>query len=189
MKTVAAKLYEGMFLVDSALAASDWQGVNDTISSILTKVGAEIVSINKWDDRRLAYDIRGKSRGAYILAYFRVDGSRITEIERAVQLSEQIMRLLVLSVEDLGEGYLAKETSEVTAQEAAPADLPQAPPATVDAEPAAAPVVEQAAATDAEPEAERKADEAPAVEQTSAGSVEPESGPVGTEETEAEKSR
>ena len=68
MKTVAAKLYEGMFLVDSALAASDWQGVNDTISSILTKVGAEIVSINKWDDRRLAYDIRGKSRGAYIHA-------------------------------------------------------------------------------------------------------------------------
>ena len=171
MKTVAAKLYEGMFLVDSALAASDWQGVNDTISSILTKVGAEIVSINKWDDRRLAYDIRGKSRGAYILAYFRVDGSRITEIERAVQLSEQIMRLLVLSVEDLGEGYLAKETSEVTAQEAAPTDLPQAPPAVVDAE----------------PEAERKADEAPAVEQTSASSVEPESGLVGTEEAEVEK--
>ena len=171
MKTVAAKLYEGMFLVDSALAASDWQGVNDTISSILTKVGAEIVSINKWDDRRLAYDIRGKSRGAYILAYFRVDGSKITEIERAVQLSEQIMRLLVLSIEDLGEGYLAKETSEVTAQEAAPTDLPQAPPAVVDAELGA----------------ERKADEAPAVEQTSASSVEPESGPVGTEESEAEK--
>jgi small subunit ribosomal protein S6 len=179
LKTVAAKLYEGMFLVDSALAASDWQGVNDTISSILTKVGAEIVSINKWDDRRLAYDIRGKSRGAYILAYFRVDGSRITEIERAVQLSEQIMRLLVLSIEDLGEGYLAKETSEVMAQEAAPTDLPQAPPAAVDAEPAAA--------TDAEPEAERKADEAPAVEQTSASSVEPESGLVGTEEAEVEK--
>ncbi len=158
MKTVAAKLYEGMFLVDSALAASDWQGVNDTISSILTKVGAEIVSINKWDDRRLAYDIRGKSRGAYILAYFRVDGSRITEIERAVQLSEQIMRLLVLSIEDLGEGYLAKETPEMTAQKAAPTDLPQAPPA---------------AATDAEPEAEKKADEAPAVEQTSASSLEP----------------
>ena len=178
MKTVAAKLYEGMFLVDSALAASDWQGVNDTISSILTKVGAEIVSINKWDDRRLAYDINGKSRGTYILAYFRVDGSRITEIERAVQLSEQIMRLLVLSVEDLDEEYLTMETQ---AQEAAPTDLPQTPAPAVDVEPVAAPVVEQEAAPDAEPEpeAEKKADEAPAEE--------PESGPVGTEESEAEE--
>lgn len=117
MKTVAAKLYEGMFLVDSALAASDWQDVNDAISSILDRVGAEMVSIKKWDDRRLAYDIMGKSRGAYILAYFRVDGTKIAEIERAVQLSEKIMRLLVLCVEDLDEEYLSKDTPESETQE------------------------------------------------------------------------
>jgi small subunit ribosomal protein S6 len=105
-----------MFLVDSALAASDWQGVNDTIRSILEKVGAEIVSVNKWDERRLAYNIKGKSRGTYILVYFRVDGSQVAQIERAARLSEDIMRVLILSVEDLDERYLTKQSPATSAQ-------------------------------------------------------------------------
>lgn len=134
MKTVAAKLYEGMFLVDSAVAASDWQGVNDRIRSIMEKVGAEIVSMNKWDERKLAYDIMGKSRGTYILAYFRVDGSKIAGIERAVQLSEDIMRVLVLSVEDIDQQHLSKETPATAVQSQAPeqAQAPSDEPVDVD---------------------------------------------------------
>jgi small subunit ribosomal protein S6 len=130
LKTVAAKLYEGMFLVDSALAASDWQGVNDTIRSILEKVDAEIVSVNKWDERKLAYDIRGKSRGTYILAYFRVDGSKVAEVERAARLSEDIMRVLILSVEGLDEKYIAKETPALRAERRASEDAEQFPGST-----------------------------------------------------------
>lgn len=97
-----------MFLVDSALAASDWQGVNDTIRSILERFGAEIVTTDKWDERKLAYDIKGKSRGTYILVYFRVNGERITEIERTFQINENIMRVLILCVDDLDEKYITK---------------------------------------------------------------------------------
>ena len=82
------RLYEGMFLVDSALAGSNWDGVNQTIKTILDKADAEIVSIKKWDDRKLAYEIKGKSRGTYILCYFRADGGKIKDIEKSVQLSE-----------------------------------------------------------------------------------------------------
>jgi len=99
LKTVTKKLYEAMFLVDSALAASDWDGINTTIKSILERVAAEIVSIRKWDERRLAYAINGKTRGTYILCYFKADGQRIREAEREIQLSEQIMRVLILCAE------------------------------------------------------------------------------------------
>lgn len=116
MKTVTAKLYEGMFLVDSALAASDFDGVNNTIRGILERAGAEIVSMKKWDERRLAYDINGKSRGTYILAFFRVDGTKVGEIERAIQLSEQIMRVLILNVDAMGEEHMEKETPAMMAE-------------------------------------------------------------------------
>ncbi len=104
------KLYEGMFLVDSSLAGSDWDGINEAIRKILKKAKAEIVSIAKWDDRRLAYDIKGKSRGTYILSYFRVDGGRIKEIEKSVRLSEKIMRVLILSAERFSQEDIEKET-------------------------------------------------------------------------------
>ena len=97
------KLYEAMFLVDSEQAASDWDGVNDVIQKMLQKADAEIVFKDKWDDRKLAYEIKGKSRGTYILCYFRADGQKIREIERAVQLSERIMRVLILRAEGMSQ--------------------------------------------------------------------------------------
>ena len=45
METIvnSKKLYEAMFLVDSAEAASNWDGINKLIMSIMEKAGAEIV--------------------------------------------------------------------------------------------------------------------------------------------------
>jgi len=100
LKTVAKKLYEAMFLVDSALAGSDWDGIISTIKGILQRADAEIVQLRKWADRRLAYEIRHKTKGTYILCYFRADGKRIREIERSVRLSERIMRVLILNAEN-----------------------------------------------------------------------------------------
>lgn len=113
METVTKKLYEAMFLVDSALAAQDWDAILDTIKSILERGEAEIVSLRKWAERKLAYPIDHKSRGTYILCYFRADGSRIRNIERTVQLSERIMRVLILNAEDRPLENMEKENVAV----------------------------------------------------------------------------
>jgi small subunit ribosomal protein S6 len=88
-----------MFLVDSALATADWDGTLAMIDNILKRADAEVVAIRKWGERKLAYDIERKQRGTYILAYFKVDGRRISGIEKDVQLSEKVMRCLVLTTE------------------------------------------------------------------------------------------
>jgi small subunit ribosomal protein S6 len=116
LKTDTKKLYEGMFLVDSALAASDWDGVNANIKTILERSDAEIVSIKKWDERRLAYEINKKLRGTYILCYFKADGRRIREIERNVQLTEKIMRALILSTESMSPEDIERETPAMSAE-------------------------------------------------------------------------
>jgi small subunit ribosomal protein S6 len=125
LATIAEKkLYEGMFLVDSAKAASNWDGINAAIRRILERAGSEIVSMKKWDDRKLAYDIRGVGRGTYILTYFKADGGKIQEIEKAVHLSENIIRVLILSTEQMSKEDIEKDTPAARAdkekQKAAP---------------------------------------------------------------------
>ncbi len=110
MGTVTKKLYEGMFLIDTALAAADWDGVLGMIRKLLEKNEAEVVSLKKWEERRLAYDIQGKSRGTYILSYFKCDGDKLVGIERDAQLSEKIMRILVLKADELTAEEINKET-------------------------------------------------------------------------------
>jgi len=110
LETVVKRLYEAMFLVDSAEAASDWDGVNDRIRNILERAEAEIVTVKKWDERKLAYEIAHKDRGTYILCYFRAQGSKIKQIERDVQLSEGIMRVLILRADSMSQEDIEKET-------------------------------------------------------------------------------
>lgn len=114
--TAEKKLYEGMFLVDSARAASDWDGINAAIRKILEKAKVEIVSMRKWDDRKLAYNIRGIERGTYILCYFKAEGQKIQEIETSVRLSEKIIRALILSTEQMTKEDIEKDTPAAKAE-------------------------------------------------------------------------
>ena len=98
METAVKKLYEGMFLVDST-QASDWDRVVKTIKKLLDRSDAEIVSIRNWAEKKLAYEINHKSRGTYALCFFKADAEKIKNIEKDVQLSEQIMRVLILGTE------------------------------------------------------------------------------------------
>jgi small subunit ribosomal protein S6 len=115
------KLYEAMFLVDSAEATTDWDGVTAAIKGILEKASAEIVSIKKWDDRKLAYEINGKGKGTYILCYFKAEGSKLRDIEKDIQLSERIMRALILcaehrQIEDIETGSIPQTAAETRTQ-------------------------------------------------------------------------
>ena len=98
METAVKRLYEGMFLVDST-QASDFDAVVKIIKKLLDRSDAEIVSIRNWAEKRLAYEIDHKSRGTYVLCYFKADAEKIRNIEKDVQLSEQVMRVLILGTE------------------------------------------------------------------------------------------
>ena len=152
METMAEKkLYEGMFLVDSGKAASDWDGVNAAIKKILDRAEAEIVSMRKWDDRRLAYDIRSTSRGTYLLCYFKVDGQKIQGIEKSVQLSENIIRVLILSTEQMTKEDIEKDTPATKTEkekEKAIAERPQKAEVSEQSDQQEEPAAEQALTSD-----------------------------------------
>jgi small subunit ribosomal protein S6 len=133
LETVAKRLYEGMFLVDSAQAAADWEGTLSFIDNILQRADAEVVSMRKWQERKLAYDIDHKTRGTYILCYFNASGERIAGIEKDVLLSEKVMRVLILTTEKrpaaMIEADLKSEPESKPAGAPAPAPVPAAVPA------------------------------------------------------------
>jgi len=174
LETVAKRLYEGMFLVDSGLAAADWEGTVGVIENILKRADAEVVALRKWGERRLAFEIAHKSRGTYILSYFRADPQRIAGLEKDVQLSEKVMRVLVLGTEKRPADVLEADITGVT-KEAEPKAAEGAE--TAAAEKAEKPGAEEKPAQEASAEAapsapEETAAEPPAPETVAAGSSE-----------------
>ena len=93
-------LYEGMFLFDPTFGAS-FENCETEIRRLMDRAEAELVFCRKWDDRRLAYRIKGRKRGVYVLIYFKAKAEKIVPLERDAQLSEDILRLLVLRADDV----------------------------------------------------------------------------------------
>lgn len=96
---MAVNVYEGMFILDSNRYARDAAGVSGQIPDMITKLGGEMLASRLWEERRLAYPIDGHRKGAYWLAYFKLDSGQIAPLTRQCQLSESILRTLFLKVE------------------------------------------------------------------------------------------
>jgi small subunit ribosomal protein S6 len=132
MSETRTSTYEGMFLFPQTVAA-DLQSAVDHITEILSKGEAELISLCKWDERRLAYDIKGNKRGVYFLTYFRCDAHKLAQIERDARLSEKLLRSMIVRADHLApEQMAAMEGRQQLADEIA---LRQVQP--VAAEPAA----------------------------------------------------
>ncbi len=93
--------YEALFLLNANYATGSWDAAKSEVEHILHRANAEILHLRKWDERRLAYEISGNKRGVYVLAFFKCEGPKVAGIERDVQLSENIIRVLVLKADHL----------------------------------------------------------------------------------------
>lgn len=90
------RTYEGMFLLDAARAAKDWDETRSLVTNVLERYGAELLLHDRWDERKLAYPIKNQRRGAYYLAYFKASGEAIREIRHDLHLTEGVLRHMIL---------------------------------------------------------------------------------------------
>jgi small subunit ribosomal protein S6 len=66
---------------------------------MIEKLGGEMLVSRLWEERRLAYTIKGQRKGAYWLTYFRLEGDRLAELRRQCQITDDVLRVLFLKVE------------------------------------------------------------------------------------------
>jgi small subunit ribosomal protein S6 len=94
-----ANVYECMFLLDPNKVAGDVPGAAKQLQTVLERNHAELLASRPWDERRLAYPVKGHKKGLYYLTYFRTDGKNLVGLERDLALSELVLRYLVLYVD------------------------------------------------------------------------------------------
>ena len=135
------RTYECMCLLDNREVRKGWQPLKDAVTAQFTKHGAKILSSRRWDERRLAYTIRGQHRGTYLLFYFACDTQALAAIRRDMQFNEAVMRSLLIECAEVPQ--TAFEPEAAFDVNAIPADdAPPPPPVEVVVAPEPEAVVE-----------------------------------------------
>jgi small subunit ribosomal protein S6 len=88
-----------MMILDSNRYTRDPAAAAAQVSAIIEEAGGEVLVSRLWEERRLAYPLKGHRKGTYWLTYFRLDGPKVAEIRRRCYLSENILRVLFLRVD------------------------------------------------------------------------------------------
>ena len=91
-------LYEGMFILDSAKYSRDTAGVVAEVEELIRSHGGQIEISRLYEERRLAYAIKGHRKGTYWLTYFRIDGPPISPLTKQCEINDTILRQLFLKV-------------------------------------------------------------------------------------------
>ena len=148
--------YEMIYIIDTGLEDSARKELVEKVSALIENNGGEIEKVDEtWGKRRLAYAIDYKTEGWYVLVTFKAPVELPRELERNLQINENVLRYLVVKLEEKRSAVKprANRPAPVAApveEEAAPA-VEEAPVAVEEAAvEEAAPAAEEAAPADAE---------------------------------------
>ena len=92
--------YEVMFFVRPDVEEADLDKLIEGFSNNITTGGGEIKSVEKMGRRRLAYTVRKFNDGFYVLLTILAEGKLITEIERRLRVSEQVIKFITVRMDE-----------------------------------------------------------------------------------------
>ena len=130
--------YELTYIIDTALEEEARKELIEKISSLIAQNGGEVEKVDEtWGKRRLAYPINDKPEGYYVLVTMQAPAELPKEIERNLRINENVLRSLVIKVEEKKHSVKPRPVRTPVAapvQEAAPEEATAAAPVETPAE-------------------------------------------------------
>ncbi|RMH32861.1 MAG: 30S ribosomal protein S6 [Acidobacteria bacterium] len=74
--------------------------INETLKKAIEAQGGSVVKIEDWGKRKLAYEIKHKHEGRYVLIELEGSGKEIAELERRMRVNDKIMRFITVRVDE-----------------------------------------------------------------------------------------
>ncbi len=84
----------------------DLESTTTKVEKIITDLGGKIDKKDNWGKRKLAYEIKKQTWGIYVIYEIEIDPSKVRAINDKLNITEEVMRFLIVSLEDIR--YLKK---------------------------------------------------------------------------------
>lgn len=140
--------YEAVYILDPDLGDEQITAVTNRYKGLVESNGGQVQKIDVWERRKLAYEVKGRNEGIYVIMQFTGQANVEAELRRVFQISEDQIRSMIVRLDE------ENPQAAPTAQAAPAAQAVPAPAAeTVAVQPASAPEATAAPEETAVPEA------------------------------------
>ena len=87
--------YEMLYLLNNDLTEEAKAQLVEKYEGIVTKMGGNVLSTDKWGTKKLAYPIKFKNEAYYVLTTFEAEGTVVNELNRVARIDADVYRLIV----------------------------------------------------------------------------------------------
>ena len=91
--------YEIMFILSTHLTDEEKKESVPKVEDILAKAGAQEISTEIMGERKLAYPIKKKENGYYVLTNFVIDGTKLIDVETKLNITESLLKYMIVKNE------------------------------------------------------------------------------------------
>lgn len=123
--------YELVYIINAGIGEEATTAITEKFKKLITENG-EVVSVDEWGKRRLAYPINDENEGYYVQVNFKSGNSLPAEIERQLKITDGVMRNLIIKKDPKQEAkkhFKRAPAPSAKAQPEAPAPAAKAPAA------------------------------------------------------------
>ncbi len=115
--------YELAFILSPEASEEETRAIMDRVEQVVTTHDGQVVKVNQWGRRRLAYPIERHRDGIYVFIDMILTPESVSELERTLKVSEIVLRHMVKRRDPKA---VQKEREEREAREARAAAAPAA---------------------------------------------------------------
>ena len=95
--------YESVLIARQDLGASQVSNIVSDLSEVIKKQGGEVVRVDNWGLKNLAYRIKKNRKGHYVVMNIAAPANAIAEFERIMRFNEDIIRYMTVKVDEFSE--------------------------------------------------------------------------------------
>ncbi len=93
------RTYETIYIVHPEIVGDSYTAVVDKFKGILTDQQANILKVDEWGTRKLAYTVKKQGRGTYVLMAFEAGPTVVAELERRMRIDENVIKFQTVLLE------------------------------------------------------------------------------------------
>ena len=101
--------YESVLIARQDLGASQVNSLVENLSEVLKREGGEVVKVDNWGLKNLAYRIKKNRKGHYVLLNITAPAKAIFEYERLMRLNEDVIRYMTIKVDEFNNEMTSDE--------------------------------------------------------------------------------
>ncbi|MDD3472623.1 MAG: 30S ribosomal protein S6 [Syntrophaceae bacterium] len=119
--------YEAVVIVESDATDDEIKALTERYGDLIKSHDGEVIKIEDWGIKKLAYLVRKKDKGRYILFDFVSGPELVAELERQFKITENIMKYLTVKLDEDVDLEAFKAGAEKV-EEAAPEEVAASEP-------------------------------------------------------------